>query len=132
MLNTNEPFVLASQSEQVLYLNDLVDKDWLIVVKTNPRDLFNMPEFEREVSLNDEVYQQDEVEVILCGNNLETDIEMSLHMDDVEAETVLKTNAQVNEEDGFINDNDTGFSANEKSEEEFLDDNDGEDSDISC
>ncbi|KAF3617593.1 putative formin-like protein 3-like [Capsicum annuum] len=94
VLNTNEPFVLASQSEQVFYLNDLVDKDWLIILKTNPRDLFNVPEVERETSLNDEVYQQDKVEDILCGNNLETEIEMSLHRDDVEAETVLRTNAQ--------------------------------------
>ncbi|PHU05138.1 hypothetical protein BC332_25960 [Capsicum chinense] len=124
VLNTNEPFVLASQSEQVFYLNDLVDKDWLLVVKTNPRDLFNMPEFEREASLNDEVYQQDEVEDILCGNNQETNIEVSLHRDDVEVEIVLPTNDQVNEENGFINDNDTDVSANEESEEEFLDDND--------
>ncbi|KAF3658770.1 putative formin-like protein 3-like [Capsicum annuum] len=117
-------------SEQVFYLNDLVDKNWLVVVKTNPRDLFNMPEVEREASLNDEVYQQDEVEDILCGNNQKTNIEVSLHRDDVEVEIVLPTNDQVNEKNGFINDNDTGVSDNEESEEEFLDDNDVEDSDI--
>ncbi|PHU04670.1 hypothetical protein BC332_25492 [Capsicum chinense] len=131
VLNTNESFVLASQSEQVLYLNDLVNKDWLIVVKTNPCDLFNVPEVEREASLNDNVYQQDEVKDILCGNNQETDIEVSLHREDVEAEAILRTNVQVNEEDGLINDNDTDISVHKKSEEEFLDDNDGEDSDMS-
>lgn len=56
-LNTNEPFVLASQSEQVFYLNDMVDKDWLVVVKTNPHDLFNMPEVKDETLLNEDVYQ---------------------------------------------------------------------------
>ncbi|KAF3640579.1 putative formin-like protein 3-like [Capsicum annuum] len=116
-----------ARSEQVFYLNDLVNKDWFIIAKTNPRDLFNVPEVEREVSLNDKVYQQDKVEDILCGNNQETDIEVSLHRDDVEAKAILRTNVQVNEEDGFINDNDTDISANEESEEEFLDDNDGED-----
>ncbi|KAM3303291.1 hypothetical protein P3S67_014321 [Capsicum chacoense] len=112
-------------SEQVFYLNNLVNKDWLIIVKINPRDLFNVPKV-------DEVYQQDEFEDILCGNNQETDIEVSLHRDEVEEEAILRTNVQVNEEDGFINDNDTDTSANEESEEEFLDDNDGEDSNISC
>ncbi|KAF7800550.1 uncharacterized protein G2W53_045030 [Senna tora] len=42
-LKTNGPFVLASQAEQVFYVNDIVDEDWLIFVKTSPRDLFNMP-----------------------------------------------------------------------------------------
>ncbi|XP_070008973.1 uncharacterized protein LOC107821067 isoform X2 [Nicotiana tabacum] len=62
-LNTNEPFVLASQSEQVFYLDDMVDKDWLVVVKTNPRNLFNMPEnddcveVDEEALLNEEAYQ---------------------------------------------------------------------------
>ncbi|KAM3200286.1 hypothetical protein P3L10_032648 [Capsicum annuum] len=120
------------KSEQVFYLNDLIDKDWLVVVKTNPRDLFNVPEVEREASLNNEVYQQDEVEDILCGNNQETKIEVSLHRDDVEAEIILRTNDQVNKENGFINHNDTDVLDNEESEEEFIDDNDGEDSDMSC
>ncbi|KAF3627155.1 hypothetical protein FXO38_28893 [Capsicum annuum] len=52
-LNTNEPFILASQSEQVFYLNDMVDKDWLIVVKHNPRDLFNVPKGEGDIPFNE-------------------------------------------------------------------------------
>ncbi|KAF7832267.1 uncharacterized protein G2W53_014600 [Senna tora] len=39
-LNTNEPFVLASQAKQVFYFDDISDPGWLVVVKTNPRDLF--------------------------------------------------------------------------------------------
>lgn len=57
---------------------------------------------------------------------------MSLHRNDVEPKTVLRTNGQENEEDHFINDNLTDVSENEESEEEFLDDNDREDIDISC
>ncbi|KAM3200733.1 hypothetical protein P3L10_033095 [Capsicum annuum] len=105
---------------------------WLIVVKTNLRDLFNVPEVEREALLNEEVYQQDEFEDVLCVNNQETDINVSLHRDVVEPEIVLRTNDQENEEDIFINDNYIDVSDNEESEEEFLDDNDGEDNDISC
>lgn len=127
-LNTNEPFVLASQSEQVFYLKDMVDKDWLVVVKTNPRDLFNMPEVEETV-MNEEAYQQEEVECnILCPNDHEPDIHVSLYRDDVERQTVLRTNDQENEEDNFINDNHTDVSGSEEIEEELLDDNDGEDS----
>ncbi|KAF3639831.1 hypothetical protein FXO38_03659 [Capsicum annuum] len=99
---------------------------------TNLRDLFNVPEVEREALLNEEVYQQDEFEDVLCVNNQETDINVSLHRDVVEPEIVLRTNDQENEEDIFINDNYIDVSDNEESEEEFLDDNDGEDNDISC
>ncbi|XP_060186166.1 uncharacterized protein LOC132615574 [Lycium barbarum] len=131
-LNTNEPFVLAYQSEQVFYLNDMVNKDWLVVVKTNPRDLFNIPEVEDEALLNEEVYQQEEVECnILRTDDHETEIEVSLHRDDIEPQTVLRTNDQGNEEDDFINDNDIDVSENEEDEEELIDDNDGEDSDTS-
>ncbi|XP_060201915.1 uncharacterized protein LOC132630351 [Lycium barbarum] len=131
-LNINQPFVLASQSEQVFYLNDMVNKDWLVVVKTNPRDLFNIPEVEDEALLNEEVYQQEEVECnILRTNDQETEIEVSLHRDDIEPQTVLRTNDQGNEEDAFINDNDIDVSENEEDEEELLDDNDGEDIDTS-
>ncbi|XP_049359540.1 uncharacterized protein LOC125824236 [Solanum verrucosum] len=128
-LNTNEPFVLASQCEQVFYLKDMVDKDWLVVVKTNPRDLFNMTEVEETV-MNEEAYQQEEVECnILCPNDHEPDIHVSLYRDDVEPQTVLHTNDQENEEDNFINDNQTDVSGSEETEEELLDDDDGEDSD---
>ncbi|KAG5592002.1 hypothetical protein H5410_042516 [Solanum commersonii] len=49
--------------------------------------------------------------------------------DDVEPQTVLRTNDQENEEDNFINDNQTDVSGSEETEEELLDDDDGEDSD---
>lgn len=38
----DDPFVLASQAEQVFYVADPIDKDWNVVVKTKPRDLFDM------------------------------------------------------------------------------------------
>ncbi|KAH9697062.1 hypothetical protein KPL71_023450 [Citrus sinensis] len=45
-LNTDEPFVLATQAIQVFYVADPVEKDWHVAVITKPRDLFNMEENE--------------------------------------------------------------------------------------
>ncbi|XP_058093353.1 uncharacterized protein LOC131239591 [Magnolia sinica] len=39
---SDEPFVFASQAEQVFYVQDLIEKDWHVVVRTKPRDLFEM------------------------------------------------------------------------------------------
>ncbi|XP_058076376.1 uncharacterized protein LOC131224956 [Magnolia sinica] len=39
---SDEPFVFASQAEQVFYVQDLIEKDWHVVVMTKPRDLFEM------------------------------------------------------------------------------------------
>jgi hypothetical protein len=41
-LRTTEPFVLASQVLQVFYVDDPGDKDWRIVFRVTPRDLFDM------------------------------------------------------------------------------------------
>ncbi|XP_019223546.1 PREDICTED: uncharacterized protein LOC109205295 [Nicotiana attenuata] len=70
-------------SKQVFYLDDMVDNDWLVVVKTNPRDLFKMPDndddcvdIEDEELLNEEVYQQEEAEFnTLCTNDQENIVE---------------------------------------------------------
>ncbi|KAK9071785.1 hypothetical protein SSX86_008214 [Deinandra increscens subsp. villosa] len=40
----NEPFILASQAQQVFYVADLVDKGWKVVIKTTPRDSYDMKE----------------------------------------------------------------------------------------
>ncbi|XP_030963614.1 uncharacterized protein LOC115984741 [Quercus lobata] len=39
---TNDPFILASQTSQVYYVEDERDKDWLVVDKTKPRDVFDV------------------------------------------------------------------------------------------
>ncbi|XP_058182880.1 uncharacterized protein LOC131300883 [Rhododendron vialii] len=38
----DEPFVLASQAQQIFYIQDLVDDDWNVVVKMKPRDLYEV------------------------------------------------------------------------------------------
>ncbi|GMI85818.1 hypothetical protein HRI_002251100 [Hibiscus trionum] len=42
-LRTQEPYVLASQAEQVYYVKDIKDSNWQVVVKTKPRDLYDLP-----------------------------------------------------------------------------------------
>ena len=54
---------------------------------------------------------------------------MSLHRDEVKPQIILRTNDLENEDDNFINDNHTIVSGSKETEEELLDDNDGEDSD---
>ncbi|KAA8519220.1 hypothetical protein F0562_013476 [Nyssa sinensis] len=38
----NEPFILASQAQQVWYVQDLLEKDWHIVVTITPRNVFDV------------------------------------------------------------------------------------------
>lgn len=40
----NEPFILACQAQQVFYVADRVDKGWKVVIKTTPRDFYDMNE----------------------------------------------------------------------------------------
>ena len=38
----DEPYVLASQASQVFYMEDVRYKDWVVVVKTKPREVFDV------------------------------------------------------------------------------------------
>ena len=38
----DEPYVLASQASQVFYVEDVRHKDWMVVVKTKPREVFDV------------------------------------------------------------------------------------------
>ena len=66
-LNTNEVFVLATQCEQVDYIEDMKDSVWLAVNKTTPRDLYFSPsivdnnEVPDDESLNNEAAYQEDV-----------------------------------------------------------------------
>nr|CAD1817938.1 unnamed protein product [Ananas comosus var. bracteatus] len=50
--NTTDPYILASQAQQVYYAKDIRDPKWLVVVKTQPRDLYDVPTI--ETSANDQ------------------------------------------------------------------------------
>ena len=38
----DEPYVLASQASQVFYEEDVRHRDWVVVVKTKPREVFDV------------------------------------------------------------------------------------------
>ena len=38
----DEPYVLASQASQVFNMEDVRHKDWAVVVKTKPREVFDV------------------------------------------------------------------------------------------
>ncbi|GMJ15430.1 hypothetical protein HRI_005212200 [Hibiscus trionum] len=42
-LRTEEPYVLASQAEQVYFVKDIKDSNYQVAVKTKPRDLYDLP-----------------------------------------------------------------------------------------
>lgn len=57
-LNTQEPFVLASQVSQVYYIKGLKDPYWATVIETKPRNFFDVPEGEIEVD-GEEPFQEE-------------------------------------------------------------------------
>lgn len=42
LMGENEPFILASQAEQVMYVKDLKHKGWRVAIKIVPRDFYDM------------------------------------------------------------------------------------------
>lgn len=56
----DEPFILASQAQQVFYLNDLSrGKNWMIVQKVNHRNIFDVMEREAVETMRDGVFQEE-------------------------------------------------------------------------
>ena len=58
-LKSNEPFVLACQAEQVFYVKNLRNPQWHFVIKTEPRNYYNMPS---PIEENDEEEEDDDQE----------------------------------------------------------------------
>ena len=60
-LNTNEPYVLASQVEQVFYIQDNIKPNFVMVVKTQPHEFCDVPIEKEGINLEEEsAFQQDE------------------------------------------------------------------------
>ncbi|XP_071729888.1 uncharacterized protein [Rutidosis leptorrhynchoides] len=98
---TKEPYILASQAQQVFYVTDPARKDWKVVIKTTPRDNFDM----------DEQICIDDVET-----HLHSDTPMGPQL--VENETIYMVRDDLN---GDIVDDDTLVAATDKNQ---IDDHD--------
>ena len=104
LLKGNDPFILASQASQVFYCDDIASKGWLIAVKVQPRDVYDISvpsEDKGEVEdhltdtlLNadvlDEVYQERESfnPQFLIAQSSSLDTELNWRRDDVESDVV--------------------------------------------
>ena len=73
---TDEPFILASQAEQVWYVQDPMEPDWSVVVRMTVRDLFDM--YPKDSSSNMTVVPQVEP-----FHNQEVDETIFIHDDEV-------------------------------------------------
>ena len=83
--NTNEPFVIASQIEQIFYVKDTkLGSNWKIMVKTQSRELYDVSKHEDEVlSIDNEPYQQNESLNVSNTMNIGGDDIFSWHRDDI-------------------------------------------------
>ena len=73
---TDEPFIMASQAEQVWYVQDPLALDWHVVVKTTSRDYFDM--YSKDFSSNIQVLPQVEP-----YNSQQLDESINVRIDDV-------------------------------------------------
>ncbi|WCJ39822.1 hypothetical protein M5689_020781 [Euphorbia peplus] len=94
-LKTNEPFILASQASQVFFAVDNINKDWHVVIKTQPRDSYNMSSQIDDDNDNfddlGEAYQEGESFKFQCGTALNTGDEDNWARSDSLPMNVLKT-----------------------------------------
>ena len=126
-LKTDEIYVLDSQVEQVFYMQDPKHEDWKFVIKTQPRDLYDIPCGEVD---------SDYIDVDACQQE-GVDLEYHMYMNDdfvvsslstgksvkVREPSVVKLVRKAIEEnvidDGFINDNEVEVQEDTSEEEEF-------------
>ena len=73
---TDEPLIIASQAEQVWYVQDPVEPDWHVVVKATSRDYFDM--YSKDCSSNIQAVPQMEP-----YNTQQLDETLVVHADDV-------------------------------------------------
>ncbi|KAH0725289.1 hypothetical protein KY284_001154 [Solanum tuberosum] len=144
-----EPFVLASQVHQCFYVQDLYDQDRHYVMKTFPRDLFNMSdefEFDLPQSYENELYEhlmgpsipEDDGEVPLVKTDVpktiidvpseefitqQLEVEYEKEFED-ESEEEFEDESEEECEDGFENEyeDDSENESEDESKDEFEDD----------
>ncbi|KAM6597102.1 hypothetical protein CsatA_007626 [Cannabis sativa] len=79
LMREDEPFILASQAEQVMYVEDLKHIGWHVALKINPRDYYNMSVQSHDENV--ESYLQSE----MCSTNFDVeDGDINLIRNDIE------------------------------------------------
>lgn len=100
----DEPFILASQAQQVFYMKDSSrGKNWRIVEKVNHRNIFDIVEHEVGETVIDDVFQEDDSREMPDFRPTEEVVETySLVREDINPETVPRD--MVNTEELSLND----------------------------
>nr|GMD93098.1 Transposon, En/Spm-like protein [Ipomoea batatas] len=105
----------ASQAEQVYYVSDIKEPNWHVVVKTKPRDFYDLPD---DVVEDEPCQENENFGFTIQGSNLEDDNNVTvLHRPDLDATTVEVSSSNINtmsieedetdsDGDAFINDDD--------------------------
>ena len=75
-LRTNEPFALATQVEQVFYVDDNNAEGWIVSVRARPRDYYNMQDEHLEDDVRDDEvpFQDNMFDVPIIGERIDVDI----------------------------------------------------------
>ena len=68
-LKINDPFVLASQASQVFYCNDVANKGWVVALKMEPRDVYDI-----SMPTDDEFQVEDDNNEMISSANLFDDV----------------------------------------------------------
>nr|GMD68245.1 transposon protein, putative, CACTA, En/Spm sub-class, expressed [Ipomoea batatas] len=128
-LQTDEPYVLASQAEQVYYVSDIKEPNWHVVVKTKSRNFYDLPD---DVVEDEPCQENENFGFTIQGSNLEDDNNVTvLHKPDLDATTVEVSSSNINtmsiEEDESDSDGDVFINDDDEiptTEDEEVDDND--------
>ncbi|KAJ1400600.1 hypothetical protein SESBI_29468 [Sesbania bispinosa] len=83
-LKTHEPYILASQAQQVYYVKDTKDPIWLVVIKTKPRDFYDIP----DEPTNEACQENEEIGLIPFSTSHDIDQVLSLSRNDLTQPTV--------------------------------------------
>lgn len=95
--NATDPYVLASQAQQVYYVEDINNPKWHYVIKMKPRDLYDIPMADDQSSSILEAIQENEGIGTSCEfiNIEEDDDELNLARNDAEGITTDGTELDI-------------------------------------
>ncbi|KAL6624425.1 hypothetical protein ACP70R_031746 [Stipagrostis hirtigluma subsp. patula] len=134
-LSTNDPYVLAAQAEQVYYVKDTKDPKWYVVIKTKPRDYYDIPPTEEEIGVMEsnksspEACQENE-EITITHNPLilqDNDDTTPLNIPDAQAEAqAVEANPILHTENGADDEDEQESESDESDGGEYIDSDDEE------
>ncbi|GJU46596.1 putative transposase-associated domain-containing protein [Tanacetum coccineum] len=107
---TDEPFILASQAKQVMYVEDPIDPEWEVAIKMTSRDTFDMDKEENSNTIGaarsstiKNQQQNNLVYVVESDSDEEIEDELEAHISDESEEEFDDTIDYTSDNDGVRN-----------------------------